>query len=223
MQRRRLAELIETVDPAWPLVQGWLQAARNQVMVWPADRIRGEATLLELQVTTRSPLGAVALETGGMAFDHGWLRFLGAGCQQLPGSLLAWNGLGSETAAVAGFDGALIVAYDAIGGFFALNGGRFPGTRGSLYYLAPESLEWEDLELTYSEALQWAAEGDLATFYAEARWPGWEREVAALGGDQGILIYPPLFAEGGPIARRHRGVVPMTELWGLNTGGWQEG
>lgn len=27
------------------------------------------------------------------------------------------------------------------------------------------------------------------------------------------MVYPPLFAKGDPIADRHRGVVPVEELW----------
>src|SRR5947209_2382390 len=76
---RSLNELIDHVDPAWPVVQEWLAAARNPIEVLPARREEAERTLLKLQVTTHSVLGAVALETGGMLIDHGWLRLLGSG------------------------------------------------------------------------------------------------------------------------------------------------
>src|SRR5712692_4271894 len=91
MQERLLTELINTVDPAWPLVREWINTASNTVEVLKTDRARAEKVLLYLQVTTRSPLGAVAFETGGLLVDHGWLRFLGSGDQRLSGNLLSWN------------------------------------------------------------------------------------------------------------------------------------
>ena len=45
--------------------------------------------------------------------------------------------------------------------------------------------------------------------YAELRWPGWEREVAALAPDRGFSIYPPLIAQGPPIGERTRGDAPI--------------
>jgi hypothetical protein len=75
---RPLHELLSD-DPAWPLIDSWINDAANDVRVVPTDRGRGEETLQALQVTTRSPLGAVALETGGLLVDHGWVRILGAG------------------------------------------------------------------------------------------------------------------------------------------------
>ena len=48
------------------------------------------------------------------------------------------------------------------------------------------------------------------------RWPGWERDAARLSGDQGIAIYPFLWAKGEPVAGRSRRTVPMRELWALH-------
>lgn len=73
-------------DPAWPLVQSWIEAAHNEVAVLPAERALGEDTLRRLEVTDHSVLGAVALETGGILIDHGWLRLLGSGSEPLRGA-----------------------------------------------------------------------------------------------------------------------------------------
>jgi hypothetical protein len=213
-RRRGLAELIEVAEPAWPLVREWLSAARHPVTVLPADRARGERTLLALEVTTGSVLGAIALETGGLLVDHGWLRVLGSGGEGLSGSLLTWNGHVDE-AGVQALPGGLLVAHAAIGGFFALNGGGLPGEPGAVCSLAPDTLEWESLDLAYSGFVHWALTGDLAAFYEGSRWPGWEHDAAALTGDRGIFVYPPLWMAGSPIGERSRRDVPMTELWGL--------
>ncbi len=126
MERRELAELIDTGDPAWPIIRERFAAALNGVEILPVERAHGERALLHLQVTNRSPLGAVALMTGGILFDRGWLRFLGAGGSRMQGSLLTWRGQG-DGAIADPQRGILIVAHDAVGGFFAINGGGLPG------------------------------------------------------------------------------------------------
>jgi hypothetical protein len=73
---RDLADLLSP-DPAWPLVLSWVREARHQVEVLPVERARAEDVLVALQVTTRSPMGALALETGGLLVGGGWLRILG--------------------------------------------------------------------------------------------------------------------------------------------------
>ncbi len=211
---RPLHALLEQDDPAWPLVEGWIAAAQRPVQVLPAERQRGEQTLLALQVTTRSPLGAIALETAGILIDHGWLRILGAGGPGLADGLLAWNGRGPHAVSDP-LAGALLVAHDILGGFFALNGGAFPGRHGAVHFFAPDRLTWEDLRIGYGDFVHWALNGDLATFYASLRWPGWEAEVRVLTGDRGLWVYPFLWAQGPPLAERSRRPVPMRELWSL--------
>src|SRR5689334_9116709 len=95
MQARDLDALIDRQDSAWTRIVGWLSEARHPVEILPVDRSCGERTLLHLQVTTRSVLGSIALESAGLLVDHGWLRILGAGSERWSESLLTWNGLGS--------------------------------------------------------------------------------------------------------------------------------
>ena len=112
---RPLGELIDSEDPALPLVRQWLaEAERPYELLSPSDAREG--VLFDLQVTTRSPMGAIAYETGGVLVDHGWLRILGAGNPKLPRNLAEWNRGRSS--------GYLLVADDVVGGFFAINGGR---------------------------------------------------------------------------------------------------
>ena len=66
----------------------------------------------------------------------------------------------------------------------------------------------------HSEWVHWTLAGDLESFYAHLRWPGWEEESAALAPDQGLKIDPPPFTrEGRSIAAASRTPAPMTELW----------
>lgn len=206
---------MNTADPACPLVLEWVKTACNDVEVLPAEREVGEAVLLHLQVTTRSPMGAIALESGGILIDHGWLRFLGSGHRRICGNLLTWNSQ-SNTPEHRSKKDALIIAHDAVGGFFAVNGGAFSGKLGTVYYFVPESLQWENTKKSYSDLLQWALSGDVRLFYASMRWPGWEHDVSALSGNQGISLYPFIFMKRDiPIAKRSRRAVSLYELWDL--------
>lgn len=85
---RRAVDLVDVDDPAWPLVQGWLSAAANPVEVLPPpEEAARHAALEAIQISVRSPLGAVVHETGGLLVDHGWVRVLGAGHPRMPRSL----------------------------------------------------------------------------------------------------------------------------------------
>lgn len=169
-----------------------------------------------LQVTTRSPLGAVALETGGMLIDHGWLRFLGSGHERMRGDLCSWNTSGAILESHL-LKGACLVAYDVLGGFFALNGEAFAGDLGNAFYFAPDNLRWKNTHLSYSQLLQWALDGDVSLFYQGMRWPGWESNISSLSGDRGMSIFPLLCTEPEiPVSERSRRTVPMYELWHLH-------
>lgn len=212
--RRTLAELVDATDPGWPVVTEWIADATNHVEVLPVDPQAGERALLAIQVTTRSPLGAIAYSTGGILVDHGWIRVLGGGHARLPRDLGTWNFADDRTPRLAN---AMLVADDVSGGFFAINGGAFEGPLGSVFYLAPDTLEWEDLERGYSGFLQFLFEGDLARFYEGQRWSGWADEVASTPGDRAFSVYPFLCVEeGGPIEARSRKAVPIDKLWRLH-------
>lgn len=209
---RSYAELLSD-DPAWPELSKAARAAPNgAVVLAAASDAQRRACLEAMQVTTRSTLGALAHETGGILVDHGFVRMLGAGSPRLPRQLVAWNAeLG------VALERFIIVADDVVGGVFAINGGELGPKPGRVYYFAPDSLEWEDTELGHTDFVSWTFEGDLDEFYENMRWPGWQNEIAALTGEQSLSVVPPLWAEGDalPIGGRDRRPVSAKELWGL--------
>ncbi len=207
-----LDELIDATDPALPLLEDWIDDASSDVEVLPVDQAAAEATLVALQVTTRSALGALALHTGGILVDGGWLRILAGGSPRMERSLATWNQIGAPSVRLPG---AMLVGDDVLGGFFAIDGGAFGGTPGRVWYMSPDTLEWECLDLGHADWLHWALTGDLDTFYETVRWPGWEAEVAALAPDRAISVVPFLWAEGPPVGERSRRDVPLEELWRL--------
>lgn len=209
---RPLGALLDD-DPAWPTVESWIGKARNDIVVLPTERERGEYALHRLQVTSHSTLGAVALETGGILVDHGWLRLFGAGSVEMQASFTSWNKIG-DAPQIEPLQCALVVGYDAVGGFFAVNSGEFDGEQGHVFYFGPDTLQWGSLDRGYSEFVYWALTANLSDFYAELRWPGWQGELGSASPDLGFSLYPPPFVKDGrPLADVSRRLVPMCELW----------
>lgn len=211
---RPLEQLINSEDPGIAAVESWIIESKNRVEVLPVERSAGEEALLALQVTSRSPMGAIALETGGLLIDHGWLRVLGGGHPRLPRAIHDFNGISAGQQARR-LPGAMIVADDAVGGFFALNGGGISGAAGHVFYFPPTSLEWEDVAPSYSDWLVGVMHGDLVSFYEGMRWNGWEEETVDLSGDRAFSFYPFLFASGPELGERSRRPAPIDELWRL--------
>jgi len=215
---KTLDELIDRADPAWPLVQEWIAAATNPVEVLPPpDEQTRQQALLAAQVTTRSPMGAIIFETGGLLVDHGWLRILGSGHPRLTRSLMRWN-WGRSCSVEGQAPPFLLVADDVPGGFFAIDGGGLALERGKVCYYAPDSLKWENTGLGYSEFLVWSFQGDLAAYYADLRWPDWQDQMGTVGGDQALSIYPPFWADGPPVGQRSRGPISIAEIYDLHVG-----
>lgn len=205
---RALAELIDLEEPAWLLVQEWIARAAVPVEVLPANPAAGDAALHAIQVTTRSPLGAIAHHAAGIFIDHGWLRVLGAGKHaKFQRTLPEWNEGKSN--------GFYLVADDAVGGCFAINGGGLGADLGCIYYYAPDTLRWETCEFGFSQFLVWAMSEHLAEFYASLRWDDWLTEVKQLSGDQSINIVPFLWMKEPASNERSRRAISVHEQWAL--------
>jgi hypothetical protein len=211
---RTLAELRDVPDPAWPQIESLIVAAGDRVRPLPVDPDEAAATLVQLQVTARSALGAVALNTGGILIDHGWLRVLGGG--PAPLNLALANGL---DAVPHESPGRLLVAFDILGGKYSINGGSLPGPAGHVWYFAPDSLEWLSLELSYGDFVAWSMSDRFALFSESLRWHDWETEAESLQLDQGISVFPfPFTKEGRDLCKVSRRPVPIAELFTL----WDE-
>lgn len=213
---RPLTELINKSDPAWPLVSDWISKAKNNVEVLPADTARNSKALFNTQVTTRSPMGAVVYMTGGILIDHGWIRILGSGSNKLNRSLPGWNK--EKTFKEYGdAPSYLLIADDAIGGFFLLNGGGLGKDPGKIYYFSPDNLEYEPLDMSYTEFLQFCFNGDLDKFYEGNRWTTWKEDVAGLEADKVFNFFPYLWTkEGKDIDKCSRKAVSAEEQYSLN-------
>ena len=203
---KRLAELVNAEEPGVDLIREWANAAPVPCEILPPSPDR-EATLLAVQVSTRSILGALAYETGGILVDHGWLRFLGSGHPRLPRRLDLWN-----KGRASGF---YLVADDAAGGFFALNGGALGADMGSMYYWGPDVLEWRALGLGLADLMHAFLTDRLARFYADLRWHTWQEDASHLSGDRCYAFYPFLWTREGSLEQSTRATVPVHEAFDL--------
>ena len=210
---RPIEELIDTTEPGWTIVQEWISKAKNNVEVLPCDPANAKDALYKTQVTTRSPMGAIIYSTGGLLIDSGWIRILGSGHPKLNRTLPEWN-KGKSFKTYGEQPSFLLVADDAAGGFFAVNGGALGSDAGKVYYLSPDTIEWESLELTYTEFLNFCFNGDLAEFYKDIRWNNWKTEVAKLDGNLAYSFFPYLWTkEGKDINKVSRKAISVEELY----------
>lgn len=211
-----LDELINKTDPAWPLIQRWIDSAKNKVEVLEVDSARAKEALVNTQVSTYATLGAIIYNTGGILVDHGWLRLLGSGNTKLDRSVPEWN-KGKTIESYGDKPAYWLVADDAIGGFFAINYGAFGTDLKSVYYLAPNSLEWEPLGLGYTEFVRFCFDSDLSDFYKGLRWSTWDKFIDKLDGNKSYSFYPYLWSkEGTDIEKCSRKLVPTEELFKFN-------
>lgn len=196
-----------TGDNAWAELSDLISASPLDVAVLPRDANARTASALELGPS--SYLGALARETSGLLIDHGWLRILGGSSSN--------GGLPGLDQASAGTPGLLVVAYDVLGGAFALDGGAFGKGDGSVHHFSVDNLTWEDLEIGHAQFVTTMLAGAITKFYETLRWPRWQDDLAALNLADGLQLYPPPFTtEGKDVATVSKGTVPMRELIGVH-------
>jgi hypothetical protein len=193
---KEISQLIHTEDPAWQIVQPWLQGAVNHCEILPKDAAQAATALVEAQVSTKSTLGAIIYETGGVLVNHGRIRILGSGSALLQRSVMQWN-KGKTFTNIGEPPSHLLVADDILGGYFAINAGGIGTVQEQVYYLAQDTLEWESLDIGYSDFLYWTLYGDVEGFYETFTWKQWLTDVKELNGNQVFSFYPFLWSMQG--------------------------
>lgn len=222
-----LAQLVNKTDSGLPIV---VEALKNIPHSFLELRTAqdGENELVALQVTTRSPMGALAHAYAGVFLHHGFVRLLGAG--RRPGvmerSIVSWssdkfplpqdpsdNGQPNVVR-----PGGLMIADDVLGGAFAINGGAIEGVQpGHVAYFDPATLEWEDLGFGYTNFLEVMGHPEnFESFYGSLLWSTWKEDIAGLTGEEGLSHYPPLWSKVEEGKERSRRKVPFVELWNLS-------
>jgi len=212
---KSLDELVNKEEPGWDLVKEWIAEATNPIEILEKDTLRAKNSLIQTQVTTRSPMGAIIYETGGIFVDNGWLRILGSGNPKLNRSLPDWN-KGKTFENFGDQPMIYLIADDIVGGFFGINGGVLGEDVGKIYYFAPDTLKWEPMNMGYSEFIWWTFVGNLSDFYSNVRWKGWENDIKSLDGNKGISFFPYLWTKHDDVNQLSRKAIPIEEMWQLN-------
>ncbi len=213
---RPVNELINKTEPGWDLVKNWIDSAKNKVEILLPDSAKAKDALYKTQVTTRSPMGAIIYSSGGILIEDGWIRILGSGNNKLNRTIPEWN-KGKSFKEYGERPSFLLIADDAIGGFFAINGGQFGNDPGKVYYLSPGDLKWEPMGWTYSDFLDFCFNSDLNKFYKNLRWKNWKVDVAKLDGNEVYSFYPFLWTkEGKNINKDVRKIIPIEEQYDFN-------
>ncbi|MFG1997290.1 DUF2625 family protein [Actinoplanes sp. NPDC048988] len=190
-------DVVEDHHAAWQALAELLTRSFAAPRILPADQETALASVRQLHVAASSPLGALALNSGGILLHDGWLRIFGGSPSPdecLP-SILEVNDFPAAADDLWVPIAGLIVAHDVLGGVFFLNGlrpaaGR-PGVPGEVIYFDPSSLRWRRMRMSHGEWLDWCLSGDLPHFYNRRLWPGWREDVLALRADQGIVVSAP--------------------------------
>ena len=161
-------------------------------------------------------MGAIVYMTGGLLIDNGWIRILGSGNEKLNRTLPDWN-RGKTFDDFGEAPSFFFIADDVIGGFFLLNGGGLGPDIGKVYYWSPQNLEYEPLNITYSEFLDFCFNGDLDEFYNGYRWTTWKTDITNITGDEVFSFFPYLWTkEGKNLEEISRKIIPIEEQYALN-------
>lgn len=215
-QPKTIDELINYSDPGWKKVKKWIDSAVNKVEILAVDTAQAREALLDLQESTETPLGTIMYMTGGLLVDEGWIRILGSGSNKLTRSVTAWN-KGKTYNTISEKSHYLLVADDALGGFFAINEGGLGSDKGKIYYLVPATLEWKRMDMNYEEFLHFVFNEDLDEFYVPFRTKNWRNDVSGLGADKCYNYSPPLWAkEGKNFTKSVRRYIPAEEQFNYN-------
>lgn len=211
---RPLESLINKQEPAWPELKKMIGDAKNNVKILPKDAKQADSTLYKAQITTRSPMGAVIYETGGLLIDNGWIRILGSGSKKLNRQLMEWNKGKTYSSDFEGMS-YLLIADDVLGGFYAINaGGLDSGNIGKVFYFAPDNLLWENTGNTYTEFLDFCFNGNIREYYKGMYWDGWKADLKKMNGNQAMSFYPFLCTkEAADINKVSKKPVPIEEVW----------
>ncbi len=139
---------------------------------------------------------------GGIIIDN-WIRLYG--CGQL--NVIEKNKKYNKNDVVD-----IILGEDVIGGLFALKD-------GIIYYFAPDTLRWENLNIYYANYIDWLinSKDNVKKFYELYRWDNWKDDVSSISLDKGISFYPPLFTKYN-INERSKKIISMDETIGMNLG-----
>ncbi|MCM1127538.1 MAG: DUF2625 domain-containing protein [Lachnospiraceae bacterium] len=193
----------------WNEILALINGSSKKIQV-EFNEICDYSMLKRLGLETDSVIGQVIANTKGIIIDN-TVRILGSGEKNKFTSAEQYN---REIGKYFGNE-FFIIADDVFGGVFALKKTGINGDN-TIYYLSPDTLEWEDLEIVYLEFLTFFLGDTSDEFYQPFKWKSFSKDVEGIKYDQGISIYPYLWSNECSIEEASKKIVPAMELIQLN-------
>jgi hypothetical protein len=204
---------IMTERDLWEEVLEMLNTSNKKIQIYNGAENIGTVEIETMEIARNSVLGVVVLYTEGIYIDN-WIRVIGQRGKHHNG-IIEYNS--EQMNGNSDFlRGTVVVAQDIVGGIFAINKSRFSEGQKKIWYFAPDTLEWECLDMNYAEYMAWLLQGDTDMFYDSMRWKGWEKDCKDVGFDKSFLIYPFLWSKECDLSTATKKIVPYTELININ-------
>lgn len=138
--------------------------------------------------------------SGGIIIDN-WIRIYGCGDINVVEKNKLYNKENNMD---------ILIGEDVLGGLFALKDDL-------IYYFAPDTNEWENLNIYYTQFLDWIVNNNQSVnkFYELFRWNKWEEDCKKLKLTEGVSFYPLLNFKCN-INERSRRIISIDELIRFN-------
>ncbi|SFV04438.1 DUF2625 family protein [Butyrivibrio sp. INlla21] len=194
----------------WHEVKAYIEKSNRNIILFEGEEQVGREQCLTLNIPEKTLLYEIVCNSSGIIIDN-WIRIMGQ--TNSNNGIEYYNKIIEDSQEIAGL---FIVASDILGGLFAININRFEDGKNNIWYFAPDTLEWENLAMKYSDFISWALQGNIDDFYEAMRWDNWNSIAEDVSVDQGILVYPFLWAKECDVEKAEKKVVPFNEIIALN-------
>ena len=174
-----------------------IEKSKSEIIVLPVDSEKVEKAKSIYKLNDKTSLGEIVTLTGGIICDK-WVRIFGSGDIDFV----------EKNAFLKPF-GMIVVAEDITGGLFSIN------AENMVYYFAPDTLEWEELDIKYSDFVFFFVLGgeSVAKFYELCRFDNWQTEIKNIKSNEGLLYVPFLWSKESKEAEAVTPkIVPIDEI-----------
>ncbi len=187
----------------WNEIKSILKSSTKNIKILSSNY---NNSLNNLNINENSVLGQVIINTGGI-FIENYIRLFGSGDEENSYNIYKYN---LELKKYFD-DNIIIIGNDIFGGLFSLN-----KEKNNILYFAPDTLEWEDLDITYKEFIKFVTSERIDEFYKSYKWSTFQEDIKKVKFNEGILIYPFLWSNECNIEKAKKDIVPFSELLQIN-------
>lgn len=149
-----------------PVIQALLSTSNHAINTLSADTKHFEANCERYHLSEDSMVGSFAKHLGGLSVKGQLLTLLGANSSNNAADIFAINDCAKESG-INDIEDFLVIAYDWLGGFFAVNMKNAHADIGNVCYYSVDEQAWEDLEIGVRKFYSWVLLEDLMSFYED--------------------------------------------------------